>query len=98
MDLIAYFDEAGTHASTRLTVMAGWVADVDRWRRFESEWARLLARNGISYVHGTDLMSGKGPFKGWSRDRRATLFRRNRRNVHERNAIRGRRPSGQCRI
>jgi hypothetical protein len=32
-----------------------------------------LRRNGISHVHGTELMSGKGPFKGWTRERRATL-------------------------
>ena len=73
MHLVAYLDEAGTHAGTRLTVMAGWVADVDRWKRFDTEWATLLARNGISHVHGTNLMSGKGPFKGWPRERRAAL-------------------------
>lgn len=66
MDLVAYLDEAGTHAGTRLTAMAGWIADVDRWKRFDVEWTSLLARNGISHVHGTDLMSGKGPFKGWA--------------------------------
>src|ERR1051326_1144924 len=73
MDLIACLDEAGTHAGTRLTVMAGGAADVDRWKRFDAEWALLLARNGISHVHGTDLMSGKGPFRGWPRERRAVL-------------------------
>ena len=81
MELTAYLDEAGTHAGTSLTVMAGWVADADRWSRFETAWGRLLSRNGISHVHGTDLMSGKGPFKmsgkgpfkGWPRERRATL-------------------------
>ena len=76
MDLIAYLDEAGTHAGTRLTVIAGWIADIDRWRVGNASiplWAELLARNNLSHVHGTDLMSGKGPFKGWLRDHRAAL-------------------------
>jgi hypothetical protein len=73
MQLIAYLDEAGTHAGTRLTVMAGWVADADRWDTFEARWTALLRRNGISHVHGTDLHSGKAPFKGWPRERRAAL-------------------------
>jgi hypothetical protein len=38
MELIAYLDEAGIHGGTRLTVMAGWIADADRWQRFEIEW------------------------------------------------------------
>ena len=73
MELVAYLDEAGTHAGTRLTVMAGWAADVERWMRFDTGWTSLLARNGISHVHGTDLMSGRRQFKGWPRDRRAAL-------------------------
>src|SRR4051794_4023711 len=73
MQLTAYLDEAGTHAGTRLTVMAGWVADEDRWNNFEAQWTALLHRNGISHVHGTDLQSGKVPFKGWPRARRAAL-------------------------
>ena len=73
MQLTAYLDEAGTHDGTRLTVMAGWVADAGRWNNFEAQWTGLLQRNGISHVHGTDLYSGKGPFKGWPRARRAAL-------------------------
>jgi Protein of unknown function (DUF3800) len=73
MQLTAYLDEAGTHAGTRLTVMAGWVADEGLWNNFEAQWTGLLQRNGISHVHGTDLQSGKGPFKGWPRARRAAL-------------------------
>jgi hypothetical protein len=73
MELIAYLDEAGTHGGSSLTVLAGWVADVDRWVSFDAASAGLLARNGLTHVHGTELMGGKGPFKGWPRDRRATL-------------------------
>jgi Protein of unknown function (DUF3800) len=73
MQLTAYLDEAGTHAGTRLTVMAGWVADAERWDTFKTLWTALLQRNGISHVHGTDLQSGKRPFKRWPRARRAAL-------------------------
>jgi hypothetical protein len=73
MELVAYLDEAGTHAGSGLTVMAGWVADLERWSRFDAAWGGLLTRNRITHVHGTDLMGGKGPFKGWPRDRRAAF-------------------------
>jgi hypothetical protein len=73
MEFIAYLDEAGTNDGSGLTVMAGWVADVDRWSSFDAAWGALLARNGITHVHGTELMGGRGPFKAWPRDRRAAL-------------------------
>ena len=95
MELVAYLDEAGTHAGSGLTVMAGWVEDVERWSRFDAAWGGLLARNRITHVHGTDLMGGKGPFKGWPRDRRAAFSAEVAEISPERHAIWDRRPLGQ---
>jgi hypothetical protein len=41
--LRAYFDDAGTHASSDVTVMGGLIGTVEQWTRFETSWAERLA-------------------------------------------------------
>jgi hypothetical protein len=39
----AYFDDAGTHASSEVVVLGGLLGSVDQWTQFETAWAAKLA-------------------------------------------------------
>jgi hypothetical protein len=60
----AYFDASGTPEATVLT-MAGYVADVAKWIKFEKRWQEILNREHVKRFHMTDFASCEGEFKGW---------------------------------
>jgi hypothetical protein len=60
----SFFDEAGGADHGFITV-CGWVASVDRWQRFESEWKEMLARFDVPYFHLKELSQCRGPFSKW---------------------------------
>lgn len=62
----AYFDESGTHDSP-IMLMGGFLARAENWKNFDTDYITLLESVGVSYVHGTELLHGKGQFKGWGR-------------------------------
>lgn len=66
----AYFDDSGTHDGAPVVVMAGFVGADDQWDAFDCQWKALLAREGISRLHMTDLSAGAGEFQGWESGRR----------------------------
>lgn len=77
----AYFDESGTARDARILVVAGYIAPVDRWKKFEVAWWQTLANAGLdptkTAFHMTDFearkqahMKGRTPFADWS-DRKA---------------------------
>lgn len=68
-----YVDESGTHATSDMVVVAGYVFRRLNARRFQVEWSRVLRREGIPYFHMTDCATGNGSFKGWSAERRTGL-------------------------
>lgn len=37
----------------------------ENWERFYADYRQLLDVNYVSYVHGTELLHGKGQYKGW---------------------------------
>jgi hypothetical protein len=51
-----YLDESGTH-SDRVTVVAGYVADVKKWTAFSAEWQGFLHDRHIPFFHMKDFCS-----------------------------------------
>jgi hypothetical protein len=68
--MIAYFDESGTHRSSKAIIYAGFVASDQRWQIFGSEWARCLAEANVPYFHATDLEALRGAYSGWTVQKR----------------------------
>ncbi len=64
----AYFDASGKVADPVMTV-AGSVASVRKWSRFESQWGHALANEGIKVFHATDFAACKREFKNWRGDK-----------------------------
>jgi hypothetical protein len=58
----AYFDESQNGVAT---VVAGFAATAERWRSFDSAWAKLLDQYKISCLHMKDYVHSNGEFKPW---------------------------------
>jgi hypothetical protein len=73
----AYFDASGKKTATgpkRAMYVAGFVASVSEWKKFEVTWPRLLARHKLpNPFRMSDFMARhnpnySGPYKGWKGD------------------------------
>jgi hypothetical protein len=60
----AYFDEAGGD-DLGFMFVAGYVASVEAWERFEVDWKLFLAKEHIPYLHMKEFSQSKGPFADW---------------------------------
>ncbi len=47
-----YFDESGTHDQSRVTTIAGWVANAAMWRKCLIKWQAALESKKINAFHG----------------------------------------------
>jgi Protein of unknown function (DUF3800) len=61
--LKAYIDESGTHGSSPITVMSGFIGYADRWDSFDAHWRQILTLHSLDYVHAKELRQGTGQFK-----------------------------------
>jgi hypothetical protein len=76
--MIAYVDAAGTHRAARAFSLAVYVASERAWESFESEWSALLEREGLGWIHMTDLEAGRSLWKDkltWTRARKDSILR-----------------------
>jgi hypothetical protein len=78
--LHAYWDESGhAHDSgCQYLAVAGLIATVEDWNRFEVEWARALADFGVAELHMRDYAHSTGEYSAWKGDeprRRAFMAR-----------------------
>jgi Protein of unknown function (DUF3800) len=69
----AYIDESGTHDASPATIMAGAYGCMAQWEDVEARIQELEQKWQFSMFHSTDLKSGQGSFKGWSREQRLGL-------------------------
>jgi Protein of unknown function (DUF3800) len=74
--LQAFFDDSGTHASSKAVAIGGCIARPEQWRLFEDEWAQMLARFEINEYHSSDLQGFAGEFSGWNEEKRRELITR----------------------
>jgi hypothetical protein len=69
--LEAYFDDSQQDASPRLLVFAGYVAPVERWAAFVTEWQACLDEApSIPRFKMSEAMGFNGPFRRWAAERR----------------------------
>jgi hypothetical protein len=61
---VAYLDDSGTDLGSSVAVLAGYVAAVSEWERFEIEWNEFLHREGLRFYHSVECVHGSGEFKG----------------------------------
>jgi hypothetical protein len=73
--LACYFDASTGPGSDALSV-AGYVAPVDQWGRFQREWKEWLDEFGVIHFHMTDWESKWGEFRGWTDDKKHRLFQK----------------------
>ena len=59
-----YMDESGTHDSSPVVVVAGYVGRQEAWRAWTKRWN--IAKRPIRVVHAVDAAALKGEFKGWT--------------------------------
>jgi hypothetical protein len=72
--LNAFIDESGTHAGSRLFVVAALLAPPEQWDRMSVSWERKLRKEHLDCFHATDCAVGGGDFKHWPRERRNSLY------------------------
>jgi hypothetical protein len=74
--LSAYFDETGHSRDEKqlFNGMAGVLAPADHWAAFEEKWGQTLEEFKIPFFHMKDFASLRGPFKGWSEEKRRRLY------------------------
>lgn len=61
----AYLDASGEPAGYTVMTVAGMVAPVEKWKRFEVAWTEALAKESIKVFHMTDFASSNGEFAAW---------------------------------
>ncbi len=64
MGFTAYFDASGGSRQVA-NVVAGYLARVEDWERFDCDWRLVLAHDNVPYFHMREFAHFKGPFMDW---------------------------------
>ena len=70
MTWTAYLDESGTHDSSPIMLMGGFLIRAQKLAAFNEKWHSLLKSSCVQYCHGKELKHRTGQFKGWSLEKR----------------------------
>lgn len=63
---LAYFDESGIDGSTGITLISGFVGNLDDWPRLNANWRNQLAADGLEHFHYKDCVDRKKQYAGWA--------------------------------
>jgi hypothetical protein len=63
MIITTYLDENGTHDSSPISVMAGYIGTAAQWAQFGADWTALVRKAGVQFIHGLELSKRTGQFK-----------------------------------
>ena len=69
----AYFDDSGTHPESVVSVVAGFIAPVDQWVRFQAEWQECLRAAGLESFRMVDYASQQPPYD-WDDSKRKRVL------------------------
>lgn len=61
LDIRAYIDDSESVGS--YSVLAGYIAPYDAWVKFNADWRRALARDGLTEFKSRNCDSGEGEFR-----------------------------------
>lgn len=64
----AYFDGSGHADSTATVVVAGFIAPIDQWLKFETSWKECLAEFGVTSLHMKHFAHSRGEYSKWKDD------------------------------
>jgi hypothetical protein len=71
--LVSYLDESGTNEQSPIITIAGYIALVSAWARFEASTRSIFDAYGVRYLHGVDFQNRKPRFNTWSRIKQRTF-------------------------
>jgi hypothetical protein len=60
--LQAFFDDADSFKDSGSLCLAGYVSDQYAWTALSQEWASLLGKHQMAYLHTSDFLSGHPPY------------------------------------
>jgi Protein of unknown function (DUF3800) len=77
--LVAYFDDSGTHAGSKILVIGGVWGTEQEWTPFDRAWAAKLqeplpGKPSLRRFHMHDCEFGDGEFVGWKKPERDALI------------------------
>jgi hypothetical protein len=59
-----YVDDSGHPSDQERVVAAGFIASVEQWQRFDTEWVAVVARHELGIFHMTDFEAAKRKDRG----------------------------------
>jgi hypothetical protein len=72
--LEAFFDESGTHGTSRTVVIAGYVATEANWDKVQAKWQEVLTLHELKAFHATDFFAKDGDFNSMEPPERKSLL------------------------
>lgn len=72
----AYLDDSGTHTTSDVVVVAGFISLANKWEKFTQEWKEALDDYHLDYFHMTDFENSRKQFKGWNGQERKNRLNR----------------------
>lgn len=66
---VTYLDDSDAELS-RVKTLAGYVAPLEGWRKFEDFANAVCAHFNVDVIHAKHFQDGKGCFKGWSKTKK----------------------------
>jgi hypothetical protein len=53
--ITVYFDDSGTHTTSKIAIAAAWIAPFKMWQRFIAEWDRARAKHDFKVFHASEF-------------------------------------------
>lgn len=72
--LVAYFDESGHIDTPGFFAIGALVAPAKAWEPFSAAWRCALQETGAPFLHMRQFAHARGPYKGWTEERRRSLL------------------------
>jgi len=85
--MIAFLDESGTHAGSRVTAMAGYVIKPDALPLLEKEWISTLKEFQLDELHMKEFVPPHGRYSQWDKVQKRTLLERLISIIHQHSSI-----------